>query len=196
MKEAKRLFLDKAIEEAGNRHFERAKVNEAVPALRRRIGDVIRRHMSLPDEINGHKVSNTGYFKFNDCIDTAINPTLTGSMYQKLSPTELECTTFTKIGKNINVTLSSSIYPSKDEAKTIKDPEARPARLYVDIKQLDYYYGLGIEGGMYIRYKEGSRHKRTEVEEANMGHIKELREVMELIQSRGTKFFPKPYRIL
>jgi hypothetical protein len=74
-------------------------------------------------------------------------------LYQRLSQTELECTTITKEGKRLDVTLSSSLYPSKDEAETIKDPKARPARLYVDIKQLDYYYGLGTEGGMHIRHK-------------------------------------------
>jgi hypothetical protein len=153
MIEAKRPFIDKAIEETNYRRTERAKVNEAVPRLRQRIANAIRSRMSLPDEINGHKVSDTGYFQFNDCIDVSTNPTLFGSLYQRLSQTELECTTITKEGKRLDVTLSSSLYPSKDEAETIKDPKARPARLYVDIKQLDYYYGLGTEGGMHIRHK-------------------------------------------
>lgn len=181
-------FLDKAIEEADNRHFERIKIKEAVPRLRRRIGSVIRRHMSLPDEIDGHKVvSNTRQARFSDCIDNGV--------YTKLSPTELECSTITKWGKKINVTISSSIYPSKDEAETIKDPEARPAALCVDVKRLDYCFGFDIDGGVYIKYKEGSDHKRMEPEEANMGHIKELREVMDLVEGRGTEFFPKPYMV-
>lgn len=186
MKEAKRLFLDKAIEEADNRHFERIKIKEAVPGLRRRIGNVIRRHMSLPDEINGHKVvSNTSQARFYDCIDNGA--------YTKLSPTELECKIITKEGKQLEVKISSSIYPSKDEAETIKDPGVRPAALYVDVNRLDYYYGFGIGGGVYIQWKEGSRHKQMESEEAKMGYIIELREVMDLVESRRTEFFPKPY---
>jgi hypothetical protein len=190
-------YLVYEIEKHKQQIEERKKVSEIAPRLEAGFRKLLIKYVPFPKKIEGKKIKLISLSSSQDRVQVGKLMRLNRKL---LSRTELECKR-TSGEKEINITISSSVYPF--EKWKGKDGH-RPTEITVNIKELDcsfIFEDKAIDNSkkenekrneISIRYKNGD----GKYEDITPNHVRILNDVLNLIQDPTTEYNPQPYKLI